>query len=795
MELHPPSPQGQPQPVPPQLMFGPPEQEEPSFDFWGVLSRRKWLVFLFFILGLAAGGIYNSQAPTIYKSTARIRIEPKDPATIRGLADDPYQQLANFELRHDKLIGEYNVVASCLFENQLDTLETLKPIASAQKKVQAVQEGLAITQNREEKTLYEVEYSCTKAQDAKEILAALILTYEKQLAKEYESGKKEIKELLERWSFDFDEAYKAKKAELQKKRLETPSLVVATNGLDTYQVKIRELQDSMPGLKAELAKLSKEVESANTAIDGGAESAEDHVWLLIQENKIKAEDERPAENRAQMERVENNIFKMELELQTMTKRYGPGHYLVKGLQESLSKLYKQKEDLINATEVVKRRPPIEILRLYIDRISEDIRLVRDQMRVNFEELKYNSAKAEKIKINKQQIEDIEAELKRYGERAEIAENQLLQLTSNEHQNNRQQGFLFVITEDASLGEKIWPILPVILGIGGLLGCLVGFGVGCLVEMADKTFHNPDQIIKQLRIPLIGHIPVIGQSKRYLVENSLIEPIVCTYHRPKSQVSEAFRAVRTALYFNTQGAKHSVIQVTSPTPGDGKSTLASNLAVSIAQSGKRVLLVDADMRRPRQHGTFGISSRVGFATVLSGQSEWRDTMFECEEIEGLTVMPCGAKPQNPAELSSSPQVKLLIEEMRQEFDFVIIDTPPLLAVTDPCPIAARVDGVVLCLRIKKNVRVSAERAVELIGNLGASCIGLVVNGVGAQSGYGSQYTYGAYRAGYSYNGYGYGYGYGYGTGKYYEEDQRGRVAQPRRLEEQATESTSSTSSSS
>ena len=135
------------------------------------------------------------------------------------------------------------------------------------------------------------------------------------------------------------------------------------------------------------------------------------------------------------------------------------------------------------------------------------------------------------------------------------------------------------------------------------------------------------------------MPVITQGKRYLVENSLIEPIVCTYHRPKSQVSEAFRAVRTALYFNTQGKQNSVIQVTSPTPGDGKSTLASNLAVSIAQSGKRVLLVDADMRRPRQHATFGISSRVGFATVLSGQSQWRDCMFECEEIEGLTVMPC------------------------------------------------------------------------------------------------------------------------------------------------------------
>ena len=150
------------------------------------------------------------------------------------------------------------------------------------------------------------------------------------------------------------------------------------------------------------------------------------------------------------------------------------------------------------------------------------------------------------------------------------------------------------------------------------------------------------------------------------------------------------------------------------------------------------------------------------------------------------MPCGTKPNNPAELSTSPQVKDLIQEMREEFDFVVIDTPPLLAVTDPCPIAARVDGVIVTLRIKKNVRVSAERATDILRNLGANVFGLVVNGVGAQTGYGSQYTYGAYRAGYSYNGYGYDYGYGYGYGqgsKYYEDDSRGRRRSVTNIEQQ------------
>lgn len=784
MDMHP-SPQGQPPHQAPQYMLPQPESEEAAFDFWGVLSRRKWLVFLFLLIGLAAGGFYNAQTPTLYKSTSRVRIESKSPNHIPLMDHEFGSDIGNFELRHDKLIGEFNVVKTCIEDNELDSVETLKPL-SEDERVVAVQDGLSITQNREETTLYEVEYVSEKAQDSKDILTALIATYKKQLANEYKEEKGEIRELLERMSYDFDEAYEKKKAELDQKRLETPSLVIGGNNLNQHQVKIRELQDGMATLKAKLAKIDKEVQSAQFALEGGEDSASNHVYMLINEDQIKADSNRPFEKQTQLNRIEGRIFELDTELLTLKERFGPGAPQVKIMQQALNNLTQQRDALANSAEVVKRRPPAEILRIFVDRKNEDVRLLRTQIRANIEELAYHTEKARKISRNKQIIQDLEADLDRYRDRALVAQNSLIQLTSDESQSTQHQGFRFLITQEASLGEKVWPVLPIILGIGGLLGSIVGFGVGCLVEMADKTFHNPDQIIRQLRVPLIGHIPVIGQSKRYLVENSLIEPIVCSYHRPKSQVSEAFRAVRTALYFNTQGSKHSVIQVTSPTPGDGKSTLASNLAVSIAQSGKRVLLVDADMRRPRQHGTFGISSRVGFATVLSGQSEWRDTMFECEEIEGLTVMPCGAKPQNPAELSSSPQVKLLIEEMRQEFDFVIIDTPPLLAVTDPCPIAARVDGVILCLRIKKNVRVSAERAVELLGNLGASCIGLVVNGVGAQSGYGSQYTYGAYRAGYSYNGYG--YGYGYGSGKYYEEDQRGRVAQPRRLEGEHAEST-------
>jgi len=784
------------QPGPPSpYSFGAHEPvEESSFDFWGIVSRRKWLIFLGLIIGMGLGALYHAQCETIFKSEARVKIEPKKSVFFRVRREGDYVPDMGGGARHDQLINQFNIINSCLSNNKLNTLRCFDQL-SEDKIIPYVKKNLEVIQNREEPILYQLVFKSSRPDDAQTILNNLIDTYESDLEAQYSEESQKVATLLKTMHEKFDGEYKELRKKYDVLLTKKGAGIITEQGMNVHEVQVRDIGRLLESAKNKLNEYAADRERGLAALNSGIVEVRAYLWNLKEAKKIVTTGEEKDKSRSNIQTVENTaqikIRELEIQLKGVMTRYGLGHREVKMLVNEIQQWKEYERELAiedgSIEEVVEKGyNPEQIVQLYVRRLDHEIADLQDFVRINSELYQENYSEAKRIAGVKAEIESVKENMDQVNNFVSMANARLIELNSREDSTRsgaNQEGYNFQILQDATYGEPIWPILPIILGIGALAGSLLGFGLGCLVELADKTFHNPDEIMKQLHVPLIGHVPVIGQSKRYLVENSLIEPIVCTYHRPKSQVSEAFRAVRTALYFNTQGKNHSVIQVTSPTPGDGKSTLASNLAVSIAQSGKRVLLVDADMRRPRQHSTFGISSKEGFATVLSGRSQWRDCMYECEEIEGLTLMPCGAKPYNPAELSSSPQVKDLIEEMRLEFDFIIIDTPPLLAVTDPCPIAARVDGVVLCLRIKKNVRVSAERATEMLANLGAKCIGLVVNGVGAQSGYGSQYTYGAYRAGYSYNGYGYGYGYGYGSGKYYEEDKKGRQAQfaPKHLE--------------
>lgn len=783
------------QPAPP--MMGMPDfPTESKFDFWGILNRRKWIVFLGLLSGLLLGTLYQYKTPSRYQSVAKFSIQPKDQAFLRYSQYGVNQALPSaaeiLPTRHDKYLVQPELIKHACETYQLYTKSSFASM-SRDDTVKTIIKNLEALPEKEDPFLFTVYFRAASAADATSVLNNITETYRQTLEKKYAHETTSTIDKYKEQQIVYQQ--RLKDAENAILALANDDLIVPrdTNGADLHSVNVKALGPKISDARERLATATTLRDRLIQAIQEGPESMEKEVWKLVQGRELTVEKENPRDqlDRARIyENLENSVMSVEGELDLIRDRYGPGHPKYEAIEKRLVRLKKSlderkafAEQEIPASGIV-QFPPQQILEWRIEDFNNDIERLQLLLQDLLMEQQFELANVEKIATLRQARIKLEQEENLIRKNLNEIQTQIHQLSPTgklDAEKFAQSGFIFEIQQEPSQGELVWPILPIVLAIGGLVGALLGFGLGCLVDLADKTFHNPDEIIRALGMPLIGHIPVISQAKRYQLENSSIEPAVCTYHRPKSQVSEAYRAVRTALFFSARGSKSTVIQVTSPTPGDGKSTTAANLAVSIAQSGKKVLLLDADMRRPRVGQIFGVNAKEGFATVLSGESFWKDVVYECSEIEGLSILPCGMKPSNPAELASSPQVKLLIDQLRSEFDFVIIDTPPLLAVTDPCPIATRVDGVVVCMRIKKNVRISAERAIEVLRNLGANIVGVVVNGVGAQTGYGSQYTYGAYRAGYSYNGYGYGYGYGYGN--YYDEKNSKATQQPamRRIE--------------
>ncbi|MGN1401822.1 MAG: CpsD/CapB family tyrosine-protein kinase [Bacillus sp. (in: firmicutes)] len=212
------------------------------------------------------------------------------------------------------------------------------------------------------------------------------------------------------------------------------------------------------------------------------------------------------------------------------------------------------------------------------------------------------------------------------------------------------------------------------------------------------------------------------KKQTLLDNR--RKLIARYN-PKSPISEQYRTIRTNIQFAAVDKEIRTLMVSSSNPGEGKSTTAANLAVVFAQQGKKVLLIDADMRKPTVHYTFNMTNTFGLTSVLTRKAAFRDTVQQTED-ENLSVLSSGPIPPNPAELIGSKMMTRTIEEMKNEFDLIIFDTPPILAVADAQIIARTCDGAVLVVGCHKTENDQAVKAKGMLHSAGAKLLGAVLN---------------------------------------------------------------------
>ena len=281
----------------------------------------------------------------------------------------------------------------------------------------------------------------------------------------------------------------------------------------------------------------------------------------------------------------------------------------------------------------------------------------------------------------------------------------------------------------------------IMAMALALGLMMGMGLALLRDWTDQRLRSPEEISALLDCPVLGVVPhMTGKT-------TLPERGQCVRLEQKSDVAEAYRTIRTAVYFGLPAGKAKTLLVTSPAPGDGKSTMISNLATAMAQAGQRVLVIDGDFRRPTQHKIFEADDEVGLSTVMCGRAKVQEAIAHTT-LKNLDLLVCGPIPPNPSELLNSQEFGDLVKQLSEQYDHILIDSPPVMPVTDARILGALCDVTILVLRAEKSTRKASQMALEGLLSVGANILGVVVNDISRSRG----------RYGY-YSGYGY-YSYGY-----------------------------------
>ncbi|MDY0199923.1 MAG: polysaccharide biosynthesis tyrosine autokinase [Bacteroidales bacterium] len=311
-----------------------------------------------------------------------------------------------------------------------------------------------------------------------------------------------------------------------------------------------------------------------------------------------------------------------------------------------------------------------------------------------------------------------------------------------------------------MAEVVKPKRSINYAMGFLVGLMIPVLLILLFDQLNNSIQDPSHISKKTRVPLMG---TIGHNP--------YESLLPVFDKPKSSFAESFRALRTNIDFMLSKADNKVILVSSTISGEGKSFVASNLAVSLAMLGKRTVLLGLDLRKPKIHTLFGIDNSRGLSTFFIGRDKWED-ILEATIVPNLSVMPSGPIPPNPAELVAGTKFDELIAALKQNFDFIVIDSPPVAVVTDAVLISRLCDTTLFVLRHRYTSRNVLELVEDLSKAKTINNMALLLNDFKKPRGYGYGYNYG-YGYGYSY-GYGYNNTYGYGQGYYTDEENGNKV---------------------
>ena len=715
---------------------------QPSHDFVQIddiiqlmrfVWRRKWLIALGTTAGLLLGGLYYTLSVPVYEAKAKVLVMKKEP---RGSSGD--SRLYYFE---DDVATHASVITSPWFiRNVIDQrgLASLPSLAESKDPARAVAPRLTVMRQEDEESsgpssILDLSFQSPVPQDCGIILTAVIERYQGFLEESTRSVNEDALRLITQKAEDAHKELQEKEAEYQDFRKQAPLLWNGERGTGWYQERLANLESKRSDLTMRRAEAQSRFDALRGAVREGGNSAT--VAAMLPE----------AFRRESSSSLERELLPLLLQEKTLRKDFGPGHPDVLAIRDQIQFT----RSFLDPTSTARNGPaadenhpsrlapdPVESYLQSLQQDLADIEASEQALDQRIEQEKKEAKEASYHEFLDRQYSGDVARIQQYYD-------SLLKQLQGVDLNKDLVGYSMRVIAPVGVPVQVAPNTMLIFTLAGFLGIVAGFGLGWTAESRDKSLRSLEEIRRRLGMPVVGCIPLMIPKRQTQapagLPGGLLDPLLRTYHQPDSAEAEAYRAVRAALYVGTRDSQQRVIQITSSNAGDGKTTLAANLAISIAQSGKSVLLVDADLRRPRIDQLFGCPADVGLTSVIHGDAELPDAT-QLSGVEGLWLLPSGPLPSNPADLLVAPKFQQFLDVARRQYDFVLIDTPALLVATDARVVAPWVDAVLLSLRVVKNGGPQLVRAKEILDQLEVNLLGVVVNATdryaefGGSSGY-------------------------------------------------------------
>ena len=677
-----------------------------------VIWRERWIVFLSVLLTLIAAFIYVMKATPVFTSISRVYVEPTGPKIIEDV-QGVMTQSKNYLYTQVELMKSTQVISDALNQQDIRQMITFadmdNPLAYLKKKMN-VKVG-------KKDDIISVEFDSPYPAEAAMLINTIVDSYITYHSTRKKDTATDVLKILESGKTVAETALTEKREKMLQFQKDNPALTFESSQGNIIINRLAMLSQSLT--QAELLTVQ-------------AKSTYESLKLMVDEpSRLKqyVEAQRTGyyvPGIQEFERKKNQLDQIDQEIIEKGKELTKDHPLLTSLNQKANTIRAQ------ITELEKNFASAQIAVVHQEYLMAKEN--EDQIRAHFV---IQKEEAINLSLQLTEFDNLKTDAQRAENLIDILDERVKEVNVTEDTGALNISILEVARPERKPSK---PQKTRIMAIALVLGFAIGGGLALGRDWKDTRLRTADEISSILNVPVLGTVPHMPKRA------SISDRGMIVHKKSSSPISEAYRTIRTAVFFGVPDGGAKTILITSPAPGDGKTTLVSNIAISMAQSDQKTLIIDADFRKPMQHNVFGIDVERGLSAILAGRAELADCL-QLTDVANLTVLPAGPEVVNPSEMLNSDAFARILKQFKNDYDRVIIDSPPVMPVSDSRIIGAQTDVTLLVVRANKSTRRASQQARDGLLSVNSALFGVIVNDVSKSDGKYGYYSghgyYGSY----------------------------------------------------